>query len=59
LDHSDSRSLAHYLWKNGVDNVTVELHAFDPDSNARLKEMRRAYESEMIRSRKPRFNIAP
>jgi len=59
LDHSDSRSLAHYLWKNGVDNVTVELHAFDPASNARLKAMRRAYESELIHSRKPRFNIAP
>lgn len=59
LDHSDRKSLAHYLWKNGVEGVTVELHAFDPASNARLKEMRRAYESELIRSRKPRFNIAP
>ncbi len=59
LDDSDRKSLAHYLWKGGLENVTVELHAFDPDSNARLKEMRRAYESELIRSRKPRFNIAP
>jgi excinuclease UvrABC nuclease subunit len=59
LDQSDSKSLAYYLRKNGVDTVTVELHAFDPDSNARLKEMRRAYESELIHSRKPRFNIAP
>jgi len=59
LDHSDRKSLAHYLWKGGMEHVTVELHAFDPDSNARLKDMRRAYESELIRSRKPRFNIAP
>ncbi len=59
LDHSDRKSLAHYLWKKGVEDVIVELHAFDPQSNARLKEMRRAYESELIRSRKPRFNIAP
>jgi len=59
LDQSDRKSLSHYLWKEGMENVTVELHAFDPESNARLKEMRRAYESELIRSRKPRFNIAP
>lgn len=59
LDHSDSKSLARYLWKGGLENITVELHAFDPDSNARLKDMRRAYESELIRSRKPRLNIAP
>lgn len=59
LDHSDRKSLAHYLWKNGAEDMTVELHAFDPDSSARHKEMRRAYESELIRSRKPRFNIAP
>ena len=59
LDQSDRKSVAHYLWKKGMENVTVELHAFDPESNARRKEMRRAYESELIRSRKPRFNIAP
>jgi predicted GIY-YIG superfamily endonuclease len=59
LDHSDRQSLARYLWQEGVAGVTVELHAFDPDSNARYKEMRRAYESELIASRRPRFNIAP
>jgi hypothetical protein len=37
----------------------VELHAFDPDSKARSLTVRRAYESELIRSRKPRLNIAP
>jgi len=59
LDHSDRQSLARYLWQEGVAGVTVELHVFDPDSNARYKEMRRAYESELISSRQPRFNIAP
>jgi predicted GIY-YIG superfamily endonuclease len=59
LDHSDRKSLARYLWQEGVGGVTVELHAFDPDSNARNKEMRRAYESELIHSRQPRLNIAP
>ncbi len=59
LDHSDRKSLAHYLWKNGPKQIIVELHAFDPDSRAKSKTVRRAYESELIRSRKPRFNIAP
>lgn len=59
LDRSDRQSLANYLAKNGVKGVTVELHAFAADSPARLKPMRRAYESELIRSRKPRFNLAP
>jgi hypothetical protein len=48
-----------YLKRQGVEQVTIEVHAFDPDSAARLIEMRRAYESELIRSRRPRFNIAP
>ncbi len=59
LDHSDRKSLARYLWEQGVEGVTVELHAFDPESNARNKEMRRAYESDLIQSRQPRWNIAP
>ena len=59
LDHSDRKSLARYLWKNGLEGITVELHAFDPQSKARSRSVRRAYESELIRSRHPRFNIAP
>lgn len=58
LDHSDRKSLAHYLWKHGTKGIVVELHSFDPTSQARLKSMRRAYESELIRSRKPKLNIA-
>ena len=59
LDHSDRKSLAHHLWKKGADEITLELHIFDADSQAKSKTVRRAYESELIRSRKPRFNIAP
>lgn len=59
LDRSDRQSLANYLATNGVKGVTLELHAFEKNSPARLKPMRRAYESELIRSRKPRFNLAP
>jgi predicted GIY-YIG superfamily endonuclease len=59
LDESDRKSLAAYLTKQGIKSITVEIHAFDSDSDARLKSMRRAYESDLIRSRKPRFNLAP
>lgn len=59
LDHSDRKALAHYLWKNGVDKITVELHAFDPESKMKTVTVRRAYESQLIAERKPRFNIRP
>ena len=59
LDDSDRQSLASYLKDEGIEAVTVEVHAFDPTSPARLKAQRRAYESELIRSRKPRFNLRP
>jgi hypothetical protein len=51
--------LARYFRARGIADVTVEWHAFDPDSGARMKPMRRAYESELIRSRRPRLNLAP
>jgi hypothetical protein len=59
LSQSDRELLADYLWRQGLDCVTVELHAFDPDSKARSLTVRRAYESELIRSRQPRLNLAP
>ena len=59
LDESDRLSLARYLQEKKIDGVTVELHVFERDSNARSVTMRRAYESELIRSRQPRFNVAP
>ena len=59
LDRSDRKSLASYLADNGKQEITVELHVFGKDSPAKDKTRRRAYESELIRSRKPRLNIAP
>lgn len=57
LDHSDRKALARYLWDHGVKRLAVELHVFDPSSNGRLALYRRAYEADLIRSRKPQFNI--
>lgn len=59
LDQSDRQSLANYLKELKTDSVTIELHTFDPDSRIRELAVRRAYESELIRSRNPRFNIRP
>ena len=61
LDESDRKSLANYLKANQAElaTTTVELHSFDPDSKAAKTSVRRAYESELIHSRKPRFNVRP
>jgi len=59
LDHSDRKSLAHYFWEKGFRNITVELHVFDPDSDGRRKSCRQAYESNLIESRQPKFNLRP
>ncbi len=58
---SHNFSLAEYLKQHADDrgntNIIVELHAFPADSRAKETMIRRAYESELIASRKPRFNI--
>jgi predicted GIY-YIG superfamily endonuclease len=59
LDHSDRKTLAHYLWEKGERDIVIELHAFKPDSGAKRQAARRAYESELIASRNPRFNLRP
>jgi len=59
LDESDRESLANYLRKNGIDETTIEMHAFPKESRAKKVAIRRAYESELIASRKPRFNLRP
>jgi len=56
---SDRPSLARYLESDQADQVTVELHIFESDSPARKVSVRRAYESELIRSREPKFNVRP
>lgn len=52
-------ALTAYLGVADLDALTVEVHAFDPDSNARLASHRRAYESELIDTRQPKFNVRP
>ena len=59
LDHSDRKALAHYLWEHGMTDLSVELHVFSSISDGRRTGHRRVYESEMIASRSPRFNIQP
>lgn len=57
LDHSDRKALARYLWEYGHKSLSVEIHAFLKDSDGNKKLPRKAYEAELIRSRKPRLNI--
>lgn len=57
LDHSDRKAVAHYLWQNGFNEISVELHSFRFDSDGRRAACRKAYEADLIRSRRPRLNI--
>jgi len=57
LDHSDRKALARYLWEQGHAELQVELHSFDEQSLGSKVKPRRAYESSLIQSRNPRFNI--
>lgn len=59
LDQSDRKSLFEYLRANSQDQITLELHVFAKDSPANDTAAREAYESDLIRTRKPRFNVAP
>ncbi|MEM6470543.1 MAG: GIY-YIG nuclease family protein [Planctomycetota bacterium] len=59
LSGSDRASLAQYLAEKSGPDITLELHLFDKQSPASSVSMRRAYESELIRSRNPKFNVRP
>ena len=59
LDESDRRSLAQYIRTQSNADVMIEIHAFPKDSRAKEVAVRRAYESELIASRNPRFNVRP
>ncbi len=59
LDESHNLSLAKYLRTESRDAISIEVHDFDPKSQASKTMVRRAYESELIASRKPRFNVQP
>jgi len=59
LEQSDRDQLRRYLLeKSGVD-LRIELHEFEDGSPGEKLAARRAYESELIRSREPRLNLAP
>jgi GIY-YIG catalytic domain len=60
-DGADKSGLAEtdQVESNPDEPISVELHVFDPQSPAAQVTMRRAYESELIRSRNPRFNLRP
>ncbi len=55
LDHSDNRSLAHWLWQHGAGDLHLEIHALPEKTTTKI---RKALEAEMIYSRSPLFNIA-
>lgn len=59
LESSDRITLARYLTEQRVEGVSVELHVFPKKSRASQLSVRRAYESALIASRKPRFNLRP
>jgi excinuclease UvrABC nuclease subunit len=57
LDHSARKLLPHYSWESGLYKMFIDLHIFQPKSNARLANYRRAYERSLIESRRPLLNI--
>lgn len=66
--HSDRDRLADYLATSGKQHglhepasgpIRIELHVFHKDSPGNNLRIRRAYESELIRTRQPRLNLAP
>lgn len=56
---SDRAALAKALANKKEVNISIELHVFPAESPARKISVRRAYESELIRSRRPKFNVRP
>jgi predicted GIY-YIG superfamily endonuclease len=54
IDHSDIKELARWLWEFGDASLHLELQVLDKSITPRV---RRALEVELIRSRKPAFNI--
>ncbi len=61
LDASEEASLLNLFRQHSLDEnaITLEVHAFGRETKARETRVRRAYESELIASRSPRFNIRP
>jgi predicted GIY-YIG superfamily endonuclease len=53
LDHSDNKALAQWMWEFGAESLFVEFHVLALSTKA----LRRAVEEELIRTRRPVFNI--
>jgi hypothetical protein len=54
LDHSDNKGLAQWMWRAGLDQLFVEFQVLDA---ATTTKVRRALELELIRSRRPVYNV--
>jgi site-specific DNA-methyltransferase (adenine-specific) len=54
LDHSDNKELARWFWEQGITDVHLEVYSL-PDGTS--TQVRRALELELIRSRRPMFNV--
>jgi site-specific DNA-methyltransferase (adenine-specific) len=54
LDHSDNKGLARWMWDQGTSGLFLELQILDPNTS---QKVRRALERELIRGRKPVFNV--
>jgi site-specific DNA-methyltransferase (adenine-specific) len=52
--HSDNKYLARWIWEQGVEELTLELHVL---KSSVATKVRKAMETELIRSRKPEFNV--
>ncbi|MEM8733470.1 MAG: nucleotide excision repair endonuclease [Planctomycetota bacterium] len=64
LADSDRVALADYLLRaaesrGSANTISLELHIFESGSPGESLPIRRAYESELIRTRQPRLNIQP
>jgi len=55
LEHSDNKGLARWLWQASTSALRLEFHVLPPNTSTRV---RRAMEAELIRSRRPVFNVA-
>lgn len=54
LDHSDNKGLARWMWEHGTESLHLEVQTLEQATATRV---RRALELELIRSRKPVFNV--
>jgi len=55
LEHSDNKGLARWIWSHGPDGLNVEIQVL-PDGTT--TKVRRAMERELIKSRRPVFNVS-